>query len=264
MGKKKIGKMVFPQGGTQLEQITQALNELGLHASASSFEFFAQQTIDNHGTIFDFLTDLFKHEYASKEDARITRWTSQSKMKKLHMLQDFDFSRQPSIEPTLISELASCRFIDQGKNVIFLGPPGVGKTHLASALGYEAIMKGYEMRFVRLNEFIDARRRAAASSVPRLHRSLLSPKLLILDDVDYYSKDIEAGIFLFTVLKDRCENNLSTIITSNQNPKDWDIFGKPTNTPAILDRLFADKQSVTININGASTRRAGEIPEINA
>ncbi|MEJ0073485.1 MAG: ATP-binding protein [Candidatus Saccharibacteria bacterium] len=263
MGKKKTGKMVFPQG-EQIEQIKSAMQEFGLYGSVNSFEFFAKKTLEAHGTTFDFLIELFRHEYDHKESARVARWIIQSKLpKQFKTLEDYDFSRQPNIDPTLITGLASCRFITEGQNVIFLGPPGVGKTHLATALAYEAIIKGYETRFAKLNEFIEAVHKAADTSVIRLHRSLVSPELLILDDIDYYSTDQLAGQFLFTVLKERYENNVSTIITSNRNPKTWDIFGKPENTPAILDRLFQDDRAITINIT-SSSQRVSRIPELLA
>ncbi len=261
MGKKKIGKYVFPNGN-QVEKIAEALKILGLDASASSFQFMVEQSYKDNWTLYDFLLNLLEAEFASKEESRITRWIQQAKLQPITTIRDYNFKEQPSIDPVQINDLTSCRFIDEGKNVIFLGPPGVGKTHLALALGYEAIKNGYETRCMKLNEFIDAVRRAADTSITRLHRSLVTPKLLILDDIDYYKTGEDAGRFLFDVIKQRHEDQVSTIITSNKNPKDWgSLFGSPERASAAMDRLFDQSRRIIININGGSSHRVPRPPE---
>ena len=168
MGKKKIGKYTFP-GGTQAEQISDAFRQLSLEASANSFQFLAEKMIDEHGTPYDFLQQLLEHEYVAREEARINRWLQQSKMPEIKRVKDFPFSRQPSVDPVLIRELASCRYIEKGKNVLFLGGAGVGKTSLALALGSEAILNGIETRYMTHNEFDGAVNRVADSSITRLY-----------------------------------------------------------------------------------------------
>ena len=261
MGKKKVGKYVFPNGN-QVEKITQAFGILGLDASAASFQFMVEKTYEENWTVYDFLQNLLESEFANKEESRVTRWIQQAKLQPITTIKDYDFKEQPSINPVQINDLVSCRFIDGGKNVIFLGPPGVGKTHLALALGLEAIINGYETRCMKLNEFIDAVRRAADTSITRLHRSLVSPRLLILDDIDYYSTGEDAGRFLFDVIKQRHEDKVSTIITSNKNPKDWgNLFGSPERAGAAMDRLFDQSRRIIININGGSSHRVPRPPE---
>lgn len=255
MGKKKIGKYVFPNGN-QVEKIAEAFKILGLDASAASFQFMVEKAHEDHWTMYDLLLNILESEFANKEESRVTRWIQQAKLQPIATIRDYNFKEQPSIDPAQINDLASCRFIDEGKNVIFLGPPGVGKTHLALALGLEAIINGYETRCMKLNEFIDAVRRAADTSITRLHRSLVAPKLLILDDIDYYATGEDAGRFLFDVVKQRHENKVSTIITSNKNPKDWgNLFGSPERAGAAMDRLFDQSRRIIININGGSSHR---------
>ncbi len=261
MGKKKIGKYVFPDGN-EVEKISEAFKILGLDASAASFQFMVEKAHEDHWTMYDLLLNILESEFANKEESRVTRWIQQAKLQPIATIKDYNFKEQPSIDPAQINDLTSCRFIDEGKNVIFLGPPGVGKTHLALALGLEAIINGYETRCMKLNEFIDAVRRAADTSITRLHRSLVAPRLLILDDIDYYATGEDAGRFLFDVVKQRHENKVSTIITSNKNPKDWgNLFGSPERAGAAMDRLFDQSRRIIININGGSSHRVPSPPE---
>lgn len=258
MGKKKVGKFVFPNGA-QVEQIRQAMKFLGLYGSAASFEYIVAKVREEHGTGFDLLEQLFRHEYDYQEEARVNRRIQQGKLVPLNTIQEYDFTLQPSIDPVQLHELASCRFITEGKNVIFLGSPGVGKTHLAVALAYEAIKQGYETRCMKLNEFINVVHRTAEANMSRLHRSLSSPDLLILDDIDYYTTDEESDKFLFDVVKQRYEDKASTIITSNKNPKEWNnIFGTPERAEAALDRLFDHNRAVVIRIKGGRSYRTPE------
>lgn len=264
MGKKKIGKFVYPQTGTQVEKIEQAFKLLGLENCGSSFEFLAQKIQEEGKTILDFQEELLKGEVQYQEDKRLNRWIQQAKLPQLKTIDGhedtrFNFAAQPVIKPAQIRELASCRFIEQGKNVILLGPTGVGKTHLALALGFEAIQQAYEVKNVQLNEFINLFHSASISSSEtskkRLFRSLAAPKLLILDDIDYYTPSEEAGEFLFDVLMQRYKDQLSILVTSNKNPKDWNLFGTPERSRAILDRIFDHSRAIIINImDGRSYR----------
>lgn len=254
MGKKKVGKSVFPTGEPS-EQIIEAFRHLGLEACASHFQFFADKTLEEKGTIYDCLVQLLELEYNYREDSRVNRWIQQAKLPHIRPLESFPYDQQPSVDQALVNELASCRYIEKGKNIIFLGGAGVGKTSLALGLAYEAIMKGIETRFMTYNEFDEAIKRAADSSVTRLYRSLMAPQLLIFDDIDYFNTNEESGKFLFDVIKQRFELGLSIIVTSNSAPQDWgNLFGNPKRSGPILDRLLDHSRRVIINIDGASLR----------
>lgn len=259
MGKKKAGKFILPQG-TQEEIIVACLKHFKLEASVESYRFIASKIQEKHGTIDDFLEALLKHEASHDEEKRINRWLAQGKFFPLTTIEDFEFDKQPSIDPVLIHELASCRFIEEGQSVIFLGPPGVGKTHLSIALGYEAIKAGYTARCMKLNEFFaaveDDNKKKAKTGKSRLFDALVNPKLLVLDDIDYYTSDADSGKFLFDVLKHRYETKSSIIITSNRNPMDWgNLFGTKERTKASLDRIFDERYRRLIEVqNGRSYR----------
>ncbi len=255
MGKKREGKFILTSGD-QIEKINQAFKRLGLDASASSFEFLAQKNIEEHGTIYDFLENLLKGEYVDKEQRRVAREIKNAKLYPITNLKDYNFSEQPSVDPVQINEFASCRFIEKGRNIIFLGAPGVGKTHLSVALGLIAIEKGFVVRFMRLNEFIDAVDRSKDTGTRRLQSSLTGANLLILDDIDYYTPDEDAGKFLFDVLKQRDLDNRSIIITSNKSPDDWgNLFGDASRRVAAVDRIFNKYKSDVINFKGGSSHR---------
>lgn len=267
MGKKKMGKMTFPESGLQIDKIRQAFRLIGMEGSAGSFDFLVEKIREEHGTMYDLLEELTRLEIAHKEDARIGRWLQQSKLTPIKTINGaestrYNFKLQPSVDASQINELLSCRFIEDGQNVIFLGPPGVGKTHLAFGLGHEAILKGYEVKCMKLNEFIDSAKRAAETSIVRLHRSLVAPRLLILDDIDYYTMDNQSGKFLFDVIKQRYDDQTSTIITSNKNPREWNLFGTPERSAAALDRLFDNSRAVVVNIKNGKSHRVPQ-PYLN-
>ncbi len=174
------------------------LKILGLEGARASFDNLAKQSVENSSTPYGFLENLLDKELLWKEDNRLQRWIQKARFPWKRTLTDFDFSFQPKIDMVLIHELASCRFIGKSENIVLLGPPGVGKTHLATALGLEAIHQGHEVRFLA---------------------SLLRPELLILDEMDLYEKG-------------------SIIFTSNKAFSEWGkLFGNSTRAGVILDRI---------------------------
>lgn len=183
-------------------------------------------------------------------------------------LEQFEFDFQPSLDRKLVRELAGMSFVERAHNVILLGPPGVGKTHLAIALGVKAVEAGYSVLFLTLEQLMT--RLTKAFNENRLDRTLQQlsyPKVLIIDEIGYLPlSNTEASLF-FRLVARRYEH-ASLIVTSNKSFLDWgEVFNDPVLATAVLDRLL--HYSTTLNIKGESyrlkeKRKAGLLGRTNA
>jgi DNA replication protein DnaC len=169
-------------------------------------------------------------------------------------LEDFDFAFQSSINKKQVAELASCAFVERAENVVLLGPPGVGKTHLAIALGLEAAGRRYSVKFTTAARLVATLTEArGGGSFTRRLAGFCRPRLLIVDEVGFLPLEAEGAALLFEVVARRYEHG-SIILTANKSYGEWaEVFsGDAVIATAILDRLL--HHSTTISIKGESYR----------
>ena len=234
-------------------RVQSALLRLKLSEVASHLDRIAEQAAREQWTYLSFLDHLLDTEVLARATRDVAMKTKLAHFPFLKTLDQFDFAAQPSVNERQVRELATARFVAHGENVLLLGPPGVGKTHLAVALGVAAIAQGVSVYFLTMAELLDMVGRDAKAGRLNLRlQTLCKPMLLILDEMGYFPLDQLAARFLFQLVSRRYTKG-SMVITSNKSYGEWgEVVADQVLASAILDRLL--HVSTTINIRGQSYR----------
>ncbi len=200
-----------------------------------------------------FLTEALATEWQGRHQKGLESRLKQARLPWIKTLEQFDFSFQPSIDRKVIRKLAGGAFIERAENIIFLGPPGVGKTHLAIALGVKAAEAGHRVLFLTLETLMTRLKRAQQENrLEKQLQQLTYPKVLIIDEIGYLPLSRQEASLFFRLIARRYEK-ASTLLTSNKGFVDWgEVFSDQVIATAILDRLL--HHATTLNIKGESFR----------
>jgi len=239
-----------------LDRIESNLSRLRLPRIREILQAVMKRAEDQGTSYLTFLDDLLEEEVAQKEQRRIETTLKISGLPFIKSIDEFDFTFQPKLDRQNVMSLFDLTFIRQQGNIIFLGPPGVGKTHLAVSLALKACQAGISIYFTTMEDLIKKLKKDHEAGRPGKGRSYYKSSLVIVDEVGYTPINREECNLFFRFVANRYEK-ASTIITSNKAFSDWtELFHDPVIVTAILDRLL--HHSTVINIRGNSYRLKGK------
>jgi DNA replication protein DnaC len=229
------------------DSLRSTLKQLRLSGLLESLDVRLHEAAGNSLTHAEFLELIFQDELAVRSDRQIQRRVKAAGFRELKTLDSFDWSFNPSIKKKQIFDLATCRFVRETRDLLFLGPPGVGKSFLVQALGYQAIKCGFAVLYRSIFDVVrDFLHDEVLGGEDKIMARYLKPDLLIIDDMGMKQLPKRSGEYLFEIIMRRYETR-STMMTSNRPLEDWGkLIGDVPSAGAILDRFLHHAEVVTI------------------
>ena len=236
-----------------MDLVKSRLREFKLSGIYNSFEERMAYAQERKLSYMEFLELLLEDEANNRRDNGYKKRYSKARFPYHKTLEEFDYTFQPSIDRRIINTQATCQFITEKKNLVFIGNPGTGKTHLSIGIGIKALLKGYKVLFTPVSEMLQALHFSKADNTYyQKLRCYLSPDLLILDELGFKRLPNYSADDFFEVISKRYENG-SVIITTNKGFDEWgEIFSDNILSQAIIDRVV--HHCSVIRINGPSYR----------
>ncbi len=232
------------------ENSMRMLKTLNMNHAGAALSRIIEKSIEGSYSCEMFLSEILKEEISGRERRKFEKRLKLANFPEYKTLKEFNLDEQITLSKRQFNQLKELSWLEKGFNLIFLGAPGVGKSHISIGLGIEALNKGYKVRFITMADLIHQLKTQEISSTSRTSiKRIIESDLVILDDLMFMAMEKNEANLFFQLIN-KLYGQTSLIITSNKGPEDWgELLGDPAITTAILDRLIHKCEIINIHDN---------------